>query len=525
MRVVARAGPTSIVENQLGLVMAAAGVDASNVTPGHVVLLPEDPDASARALRQRVYDDLGRNVAVILTDTAGRAWRTGQTDLAVGAAGIEPLDDLAGMTDSYGNRLERHCAGRGRRAGLRLAELVTGKLGGRPISVVAGARRPGARPRRARPGGPGAGPAAEPRTCSPWVRARPCWPRCAVATRDCFGSPASTEEVRRGAGVLRPRGRRSTASRCRCACSVRRTSMLATRWPPPSGSAWSPTPTDGGRTAIPPRRTIGTPSRSHRPLRRLRSANDPIRRGGRVAKKNTRETSGAPSPSRCARNRRARSGGGACSSSGPASLVVLGLLGTAVFVYVKDLREDEQGQGHPARRARSNSTSAAECDPVKKAKANGNNNHIDPGTQIPYPEAPPAFGPHWGNYLQGSEIRNFYTVDDRPEVERMVHSLEHGHTILWYDDTVKPGTDAYKDVQAISKKFERGAEVHRRAVDGEGRQALPQRQARRPHPLDRSGEPAGHHAVLRAPQRRRRLEVHQGLPREQRTRARTRPEP
>ena len=82
VRVVARRGPTSIVENHLGLVMAAAGVDASNVAAGHVVLLPEDPDASARAIRERVYDETGRNVAVLVTDTAGRAWRTGQTDLA-----------------------------------------------------------------------------------------------------------------------------------------------------------------------------------------------------------------------------------------------------------------------------------------------------------------------------------------------------------------------------------------------------------------------------------------------------------
>ena len=159
MRVVARRGPTSIVENRLGIVMAAAGVDASNVTPGHVVLLPEDPDASARALREGVYDDLGRNVAVILTDTAGRAWRTGQTDLAVGAAGIEPLDHLAGMTDSYGNRLEVTAPAVADELAAA-AELVTGKLGGRPISVVARARRPGAASRRARTGCPGAAPAA-----------------------------------------------------------------------------------------------------------------------------------------------------------------------------------------------------------------------------------------------------------------------------------------------------------------------------------------------------------------------------
>ncbi len=137
---------------------------------------------------------------------------------------------------------------------------------------------------------------------------------------------------------------------------------------------------------------------------------------------------------------------------GTCVVVVLGLLGSAVFVYVQDLREESKAKGTPLAELGA-TTSAAKCDPVKKAKASGNNNHIDPPTPIPYPDAPPAFGPHWGNYLQGSEIRNFYTVDDRPEVERLVHSLEHGHTILWYDDTVKPGTDAYKDVQAISKKF------------------------------------------------------------------------
>ena len=137
VRVVARRGPTSIVENRLGIVMAAAGVDASNVSPGHVVLLPEDPDASARALRQGVYDDLGRNVAVVLTDTAGRAWRTGQTDLAVGVAGIEPLDHLAGSTDSYGNRLEVTAPAVADELAAA-AELVAGKLGGRPISVVRG---------------------------------------------------------------------------------------------------------------------------------------------------------------------------------------------------------------------------------------------------------------------------------------------------------------------------------------------------------------------------------------------------
>ena len=140
---------------------------------------------------------------------------------------------------------------------------------------------------------------------------------------------------------------------------------------------------------------------------------------------------------------------------GTCVLVVLGLLGTAVFVYVKDLREQEKNAGTPLDQL-GVKLSGAECSDVTKEKATGNNNHIDPPTKIPYPAAPPASGPHWGNFLQGSEIRSFYTVDDRPEVERLVHSLEHGHTILWYDETVKPGTDAYKDVKAFADKFEEG---------------------------------------------------------------------
>ena len=140
---------------------------------------------------------------------------------------------------------------------------------------------------------------------------------------------------------------------------------------------------------------------------------------------------------------------------GSSVLVVLALLGTAVFVYVKDLRDDRKAAGTPLADL-GVSTSAAACEPVEKEEATGNNDHTEAGQPISYPKGPPASGPHWGNFLQGSEIRSFYTVDDRPEVELLVHSLEHGHTILWYDDTVKPGTDAYKDVQAIADKFGEG---------------------------------------------------------------------
>ena len=83
VRVVARRGPLSIVVNRQGLTMAAAGIDASNVEPGLIVLLPDDPDASARRLRSDLATLTGRNVGVLVTDTAGRPWREGQTDQAI----------------------------------------------------------------------------------------------------------------------------------------------------------------------------------------------------------------------------------------------------------------------------------------------------------------------------------------------------------------------------------------------------------------------------------------------------------
>lgn len=137
LRVVARRGPTAIVRNRLGLTMAAAGIDASNVAAGHIALLPLDPDASARRLRRALAERTGRNVGVLVTDTAGRAWREGQTDIAIGAAGLRVADSLAGATDAYGNpltvtmpALADEIAG--------CADLVAGKLSGRPFAVLRG---------------------------------------------------------------------------------------------------------------------------------------------------------------------------------------------------------------------------------------------------------------------------------------------------------------------------------------------------------------------------------------------------
>ncbi|MFJ2032356.1 coenzyme F420-0:L-glutamate ligase [Streptosporangium sp. NPDC087985] len=136
-RVVARRGETVIAETAHGFVMAAAGVDASNTESGTVVLLPVDPDASAVAVRTRVRERLGVSVGVIISDTFGRAWRNGQTDLAVGVAGVTPALDYRGMSDDHGNALEvtlTAIADELAAAG----DLVKGKVAQTPVAVIRG---------------------------------------------------------------------------------------------------------------------------------------------------------------------------------------------------------------------------------------------------------------------------------------------------------------------------------------------------------------------------------------------------
>ncbi|MGY1772981.1 coenzyme F420-0:L-glutamate ligase [Blastococcus sp. SYSU D00813] len=137
VRVVARRGPLRIVETRHGWVVAAAGIDASNVAGDALVLLPEDADASARALRARLADLLGVDVAVIVSDTFGRTWREGLTDVAVGAAGIAALTDLRGAVDAHGNRLETTQVAVVDELAAA-ADLVKGKLAGLPVAVVRG---------------------------------------------------------------------------------------------------------------------------------------------------------------------------------------------------------------------------------------------------------------------------------------------------------------------------------------------------------------------------------------------------
>ena len=137
VRVVASRGGLRIVETRQGYVMAAAGVDASNLARTELALLPVDPDASAESLREAFLEQAGVHVGVVVTDTTGRPWRGGLTDVALGVAGLTAVTDPRGASDAYGNVLgitqvaiadELAAAG----------DLVKGKLGGIPVAIVRG---------------------------------------------------------------------------------------------------------------------------------------------------------------------------------------------------------------------------------------------------------------------------------------------------------------------------------------------------------------------------------------------------
>lgn len=141
VRVVARrrapAGLAQVVQAAAGPVMAAAGVDNSNVEAGTVLLLPRDPDAVARALRARLVELGTPPVGVLLSDTAGRAWRDGQVDFALGAAGLLLAEDLRGVADTHGQPMQVTVRAVADEVAA-LADLVKGKLSGVPAVVVRG---------------------------------------------------------------------------------------------------------------------------------------------------------------------------------------------------------------------------------------------------------------------------------------------------------------------------------------------------------------------------------------------------
>jgi coenzyme F420-0:L-glutamate ligase/coenzyme F420-1:gamma-L-glutamate ligase len=139
VRVVRSAPGVLITETSRGDVCANSGVDTSNVKPGYATLLPADPDASARRLRDALSAEFGVRLAVVVSDTYGRPWRLGQTNVAIGVAGMKPLIDLRGTTDAHGHRLESTLLAVADELAAA-AELAMGKTDGVPAVLIKGAR-------------------------------------------------------------------------------------------------------------------------------------------------------------------------------------------------------------------------------------------------------------------------------------------------------------------------------------------------------------------------------------------------
>jgi len=139
-RTVARRDATRIVRTTFGLTLAAAGVDNSNVAQGSILLLPTDPDRSAERLRDELTAHSGVQLGVLISDTAGRPWRVGQTDHAIGAAGIRVVERYTGSRDQYGNSLQITAMAVGDELAAA-ADLVKGKLSRLPVAVIRGLDR------------------------------------------------------------------------------------------------------------------------------------------------------------------------------------------------------------------------------------------------------------------------------------------------------------------------------------------------------------------------------------------------
>ncbi len=137
-RIVKMANGVLITETHHGLICANSGIDESNVAGGQVVcLLPVDPDASAANLRSAIRDLTGTTVAVIISDTFGRPWRDGQVNVAIGCAGLKPLNDFAGVNDPYGYTMQVTLIAVADELA-SAAELVMGKIDQVPIAIVRG---------------------------------------------------------------------------------------------------------------------------------------------------------------------------------------------------------------------------------------------------------------------------------------------------------------------------------------------------------------------------------------------------
>ena len=139
LQIIRKRGETIIAKTKHGFICANAGIDKSNIEEGFALLLPEDPDKTCRDIRKKIEHETGKKISVIICDTFGRAWRKGQTNVAIGSSGIEPLESYIGEKDSFDNELfATEIAIVDELAGA--AELVMKKSDNIPIVIIKGVK-------------------------------------------------------------------------------------------------------------------------------------------------------------------------------------------------------------------------------------------------------------------------------------------------------------------------------------------------------------------------------------------------
>ena len=134
---------------------------------------------------------------------------------------------------------------------------------------------------------------------------------------------------------------------------------------------------------------------------------------------------------------------------GVCALIALLIVGAAAFQPIKDALQQRKYSGTSLAAI---GAAASVCQAPTTKKATGNQDHVEPGTPITYPDATPTFGQHYS--VPDPMARKFYTAGDRPELGTLVHNLEHGYTILWYDETAAKDAQAMQQIKAIAAKFE-----------------------------------------------------------------------
>lgn len=133
-------------------------------------------------------------------------------------------------------------------------------------------------------------------------------------------------------------------------------------------------------------------------------------------------------------------------------VIALGIIGAAAVPILKDKWDQRQFDNTALKDL---GAAASACQEITTKAAEGNQAHVPVGQQVEYPESPPAFGEHWNEagVAPAPFSKKFYTEDDRPELESLVHNLEHGYTILWYDETIADDDAAVEEIEGITRKF------------------------------------------------------------------------